>query len=207
MKRVAIIMAVLAISAGLGCNKKESSQSPSAAPPKVEGKRVNAAPMNDKELALAFLGGIQAGDKKLMYRVSNLTPELVEESREKLTNTVKYKQSKKERAETEHALRMSGNIDFFLKKLTSILPKSARLEVIETNKGAGETRQAHDIKISYVEQNESMGDKDGKKIREMLVTLQQIKHVVNGIALQEFVFDSADLEKMATRNFVVLSYY
>ena len=144
-----------------------------------------------------------------MYDVSGLTPEMVKESREKLTNTTKYKQSKKERAETEHALRMSGNIDFFLKKLTHIFPKSAQLQVMKTlQDGSGKNfKKMYDIKITYTKSEDGLVDKSSKKARENIVRLQQIAHVVNGHTLQEFVFDNKDFEKMADKNFTVLSYF
>lgn len=210
MRRFIIIMAVVMISgATLGCSKKESSQSQPATNAKVERRIVNPAQMNDYELALVFLEGIQHNDKKQMYDVSNLTPEMVEESRNKLTDTAKYKLTKNERTATEHALRMSGSIDFFLKKLTKILPKSAQLQVIKTTHvGSGtNTINVHDIKITYSTKEDGVVDKSGKQAREIVVRLQQIRHVVNGHTLQEFVFNNKDFEKMADKDFVVLSYF
>jgi len=206
MRRVAIVLAVMALSAS-GCNQQESGQSKTVTA-KVAGN-VNPAQMNDEELAFAFLRGIQNGDKKLMYEVSNLTPELVEDSRNKLTHRSKYKQSKKEWSETEHALRMSGSIDFFLKKLKNILPKSAQLELIKERQDAsGENpKNVYDIKIIYSKKEDAMLDKNGKKVKEMVVQLHQVKHTVAGRTLQEFVFDNKDFERMADRDFVVLSYY
>ena len=205
MKKGLFIMAVLVISGIiLGCSKKESNLPVAAA--KVEQKQIAPEQINDGELALAFLAGIQNKDKKRVYEISNLTSELVEESRAKLTNTVKYKLTKKERAETEHALRMSGSIDFFLKKLTSILPKSAQLQVMKSIK-IDNTTNDHHIKITYSKREEAVSDKTGKSAKEIVVKLKQIKHVVNGLTLQEFVFDNKDFEKMADKNFEVVSYY
>lgn len=208
MKRVFVALALLTIIGTIfGCNKKENTL------PAVAAKNVKAqkAPgqMNDSELALAFLGCIPNNDKKLMYEVSNLTTEMVEESRAKLTNTAKYKLTSKERTATEHALRMSGSIDFYLKKMTKILPASAQLETIKTEqqKNHESAVNIHYIKISYRNKDESPADKKGQPVKEMIVKLKQIKHVVNGVTLQEFVFDSKDFEKMADKDFEVVSYY
>jgi len=207
MKRVIVFMAVLAISGTFSaCSKKENNVQPPIVP-KVEQKIIIAPElMKDAESALAFIAAIQSNDKKRMYDISNLTTELVEESRTKLTNAAKYKQTKKERAETEHALRMSGNIDFFLKKLTKILPKSAQLQSMKSDKMDDSTND-HYIKITYSKREEAVSDKSGKLAKEIAVKLKQIKHVVNGLTLQEFVFDNKDFEKMADKNFEVLSYF
>ncbi len=208
MKRVLIIVIALTLSGILsGCNSKGSNQP--VAPVKVEQKKTDPANMNNSERAVAFLIAIQNNDKKMMYEISGLTPEMVNESREKLTHAAKYKQSKKERAESEHALRMSGSIDFFLKKLTGILSKSAQLQLTKTTQDTNgkKSKNIHDIKITYSKIEDSLVDKSGKKAREIVVRLQQISHVVNGNTLQEFFFDSKDFEKMADKDFVVLSYF
>lgn len=208
MKRVFVLMTVLVfMGAVTGCSKKENIQP--AATEKKEQIIVVSDQMKDSDRALAFLACIQKNDKKLMYEVSNLTPKLVEESRKKLTNVAKYKQTPKERAETEHALRMSGNIDFFLKKLTKIFPPSALLQVTKTTQEAraDSSINVHLIKISFTNKEDALGDKAGKQIKEMVVRLHQIKHLVNGNTLQEFVFDNKDFEKMSDKDFEVLSYY
>jgi len=205
MKKGLFILAVMVISGTfLGCSKKESS--PPVAVAKVEQKQLAPDQMNDSERALAFLAGIQSSEKKRLYEISNLTPELVEESRTKLTNTDKYKLTKKERAETEHALRMSGSIAFFIKNLTTILPKSALIQVMKSIKIDSSTND-HYIKITYNKREDAVSDRNGKLAKEIVVKLKQIKYMVNGQALEEFVFDSKDFEKMADKSFEVLSYY
>lgn len=201
------ILVVLALSGIFtACNKTENNQ---AAAVKIEQKSIVTSQMNDAELAVAFLNGIQNGDKKRIYEVSNLTPELVENSRKILTNTTKYKQTKKERVETEHALRMSGSIDFFLKKLPKVLPKSTQLLVSKTTKEntADSTLKIHHIKVVYSNRDEALSDKTLQKMKEMTIRLQQIDHVVNGRLLHEFSFKSEDFEKIADGNFEVTSYY
>lgn len=208
MKRVLIVVTALVLSGLIcACNNKGSSQPTATA--KVEQKSIVPAQMKDSELAVAFLVAVQNNDKKMMYEISSLTPEMVNESREILTHAAKYKQSKKERAETEHALRMSGNIDFYLKKLTKIFPQSALLQVTKTTQEsrADGSINVHLIKVSFSNKEDALGDKVGKRIKEMVVRLHQIKHVVNGNTLQEFVFDSKDFEKMSDKEFEVLSYY
>lgn len=208
MKNAIVVLAVLVLFGAIaGCSKKENI--PPVATEKKGQKIVVSDQMKDSDRALAFLACIQKNDKKLMYEVSNLTPELVEESRKKLTNTAKYKQTPKERAETEHALRMSGNIDFFLKKLTKIFPQSAVLQVTKTTQEAraDSSINVHLIKITFSNKEDALVDKVGKQIKEMVVRLHQIKHVVNGHTLHEFVFDNKDFEKMSDKEFEVLSYY
>ncbi|HIJ95351.1 MAG TPA: hypothetical protein HPP94_06375 [Desulfuromonadales bacterium] len=209
MKRVIVVLSVFAMAGAVsGCNKKGNTPPAAVA---AKAAQVQKAPgqMNDGELALAFLGCVQNNDKKLMYEVSNLTAERVEESREKLTNTAKYKQTSQERTATEHALRMSGSIDFYLKKMTKILPASAQLEIIksEQEKKSESAVNIHSIKISYSNKDEAPADKSGKSVKDMVVKLKQIKHVVNGVTLREFIFDSKDFEKMADKDYEVVSYY
>lgn len=207
MKKIFSIVALVALSGTISaCNKKENSQ-PAAA--KVQQKVVVTAQMSDGDRARAFLAGIQNNDKKLMYDVSSLTPELVENSRKILTNTATYKQTKKERAETEHALRMSGSIDFFLKKMPKILLKSAQLQVSKTTKEgtADSPLKVHLVKVIYSNKDEALSDKKGQRVKEMILRLQQIEHVVNGRLLHEFSFKSEEFEKIADGEFEVTSYY
>jgi hypothetical protein len=208
MKQVLVILTLLALTGTISaCNKKEGSQPASAA--KVEQKASTPDRPAYREPALSFLSGIQYGDKKLMYETSNLTPELVENSRNILTHTEKYKQTKKERAETEHALRMSGSIDFFLKKLTKILPKSAQLQLIKTTQKTKDkiTTKEHKIKIIFPNRDDALVDKNGERIKEMAIRLLQVEHTVNGHTMQEFVFDNKDFEKMSDQEYEVLVHY
>lgn len=187
------------------CNKKEDI------PPvaKVEQKIIATGQMNDSDRVLAFFAGIQSNDKKLMYGVSNLTPEMVENSRKILTDTVTYKQTKKERVETEHALRMSGTIDFYLKKLTKIIPKSAQFQVIKTTQEnkTNSVVKVHHVKIFYSNKDEALTDKKGQRIKEMAIRLQQIDHKVKNQLMHEFLFENRDFEKLADGNFEGMTYY
>ena len=164
----------------------------------------------DKKLTLKFLQGIQAGDKKLMYEAANLTEDIVNESREKLIHQTQYKLTELQRAEYQHALRISGQIDFFILKTRPMFPKSAGFKILETTaKGStgGGSHSVHRVKITYANQTEAMRDKTGKPVREMVVLLQQITRPVGGHSIHEHSFYSKDFEKIADRDFEVLSYF
>jgi hypothetical protein len=196
MKKSVWLLVILALGVIIfGCNSKG-------------GKQPEAG--IDKDLALKFLQGTQNGDKKVMYEATNLTTEIVNDNREKLVHAKQYKQTDRQRRDSEYALRISGNIDFFLSKLRAMLPKSAGFQVTKTEaKGTIEdaVRTVHFVKITYNNKNEAMRDKTGKPVREIVLHLQQLDRTVDGRGLHEFSFDSKDFEKMANRDFEVLSYF
>lgn len=164
----------------------------------------------DKDLALKFLQGIQNGDKKMMYEAANLTTEVVNDSREKLIHPAQYKQTDMQRRESEHALRTSGQIDFFVSKTRQMFPKSAAFQVMKTtDKGSteGVRVSVHLVKITYANKDEAMRDKTGKPVREMVVRFMQLTRTVGGRPISEFSFDSKDFEKMADKDFEVSSYF
>ena len=164
----------------------------------------------DKELALKFLQGIQNGDKKIMYAATNLTTDIVNDSREKLIHPAQYKQTELQRRESEHALRISGEIDFFLAKTRPMFPKSASFHIKETtakDPTGGGRHSVHLVKITYANKAEAMRDKTGKPVKEMVVRLQQLTRSVSGRSINEFSFESKDFEKIADRDFEVLSYF
>ena len=163
-----------------------------------------------KEKALIFLQGIQDGNKPQMYEAANLTTDLVNESREKLIHSGQTKLTEQQRKDFEYALKISGEIDFFVSKLRKMLPKSASFEIIKaTAKSAtGDTKNAvHMVKIAYGNKEEAMLDKTNKPVKEMVLNLQQSTRTVNGKLMREFSFNSEDFEKIADRNFEVLSYF
>lgn len=163
----------------------------------------------DKDIALKFLQGIQNGDKKMMYEATNLTTDIVNDSREKLIHPAQYKQTDEQRRESEHALRISGEIDFFLAKIRPMFPKSASFQIKETTaKGStGGRHSVHLVKITYANKAEAMRDKTGKPVKEMVVRLQQLTRSVGGRLVHELSFYSKDFEKIADRDFEVLSYF
>ena len=164
----------------------------------------------DKDLALKFLQGIQNGDKKMMYEAANLTTDVVNDSREKLIHPAQHKQTDIQRRESEHALRTSGQIDFFVSKTRQMFPKSAAFQVMKTtDKGSTEGVRVsiHLVKITYANKDEAMRDKTGKPVREMVVRFMQLTRTVGGRPINEFSFDSKDFEKMADKDFEVSSYF
>jgi hypothetical protein len=187
-----------------GCNGKGDSQ------PQERKVEQNAGPNSDKDLALKFLQGIQNGDKNKMYDAANLTPDLVNDSREKLIHAKQHKLTDQQRKEFEHALRISGQIDFFIAKIRKMFPKSSGLEITETT-AKGSTDDArhtiHRVKITYLNKDEAMRDKTGKPVKEMAVHLQQLTRSVSGRSIQEFSFEGKDFEKFADKDFEVLSYF
>jgi len=164
----------------------------------------------DKALALKFLQGIQNGDKKAMYEAANLTTDMVNDNREKLIHPAQYKQTDQQRKESEHALRISGEIDFFISKIRPMFPKSASLQLVKTTvRGTtdGVRHIEHLIKITYANKTDALADKTGKPVKEMVVRLQQLTRPVGGRPVHKFSFESKDFEKIADKDFEVLSYF
>lgn len=162
----------------------------------------------DKSITLNFLRGIQNDDKKAMYEAANLTTDIVNESREKLVHQKQYKLTAQQIAEYQHALRLAGGIDFFLAKTKPMFPKSASFQIMETTAMAstdGGSLSVDRVKITYAKQAESMRDKTGKPVREMLFRLQQITRSVGSRPIHAFSFK--DFEKIADKDFEVLSYF
>ena len=187
-----------------GCNSKGCSQ-----PQERKGEQKAGSDI-DKDLALKFLQGIQDGDKNKMYEATNLTMDIVNESREKLIHSKQNKLTEQQRNEFEHALRISGQIDFFIAKIRQMFPKSSRLEITQTTVKDSPNNIRHTVhlvKITYLNKIEAMRDKTGKSMKEMTVHLQQLTLLVSGRPIHEFSFDSKDFEKIADKEFEVLSYF
>lgn len=164
----------------------------------------------DKGPALKFMQGVQAGDKNKMYEAANLTTDIVNDSREKLIHPKQYKQTDLQRKDLEHALRISGEIDFFSVKMKKLIPKSASFQITKTKAKSltGDAKNAvHFVKITYGNKEEAMADRTGRPVREMVLHLQQATRTLNGRLIHEFSFNSEDFEKIADKNFEVLSYY
>lgn len=164
----------------------------------------------DKGPVLRFIQGIQDGNKKKMYEATNLTGELVNESREKLIYPGQNRQTEHQRKDAEHALRISGEIDLFSTKLKRLLPGSAVIRITKSMSRAstGDTAHAdHSVRITYGNRQEAMIDKTGRTVREMDLHLQQATRSINGRSIHEFSFNSEDFEKIADRDFEVSSYF
>ena len=205
MKKAVWLLGILMLGVIIfGCKSREGSQ------PQERKAEQNSGSNIDKDLALKFLQGIQDGDKNKMYEAANLTPDIVNESREKLIHAKQHKLSEQQRKEFERALRISGEIDFFVAKIRKMFPKSSRCEITQTT-AKGSTDDArhsvHRVKITYLNKGEAMRDKKGKPVKEMVVNLQQLTRSLGGRSVQEFSFEGKDFEKFADKDFEVLSYF
>jgi len=204
MRKVTFLAGLLAlVLAGAGCNSKGANQS-------AQGGKAGQKVAGDKELAAKFLLGVQNGDKNKVYEAANLTQAMVDDSREKLVHAAQHKQTEQQRLNSEHALRTSGNIDFFIKKTRKMLPPSASFMVVGSKvlkTGDDASHSVHDVKISYGNRAEAMIDKSGKPIKEMMIHLQQVSRMVNGSWIHDFSFDGRDFEKMSERDFEVITYF
>ncbi|MEI6212787.1 MAG: hypothetical protein WCP10_01680 [Desulfuromonadales bacterium] len=164
----------------------------------------------DSASALRFLQGIQSGDKKMMYEAARLTDNIVNDSREKLVNPSRYAQTEQQRKDSEFALRISGEIDFFSSKFRKMLPKSAVFIITDSrfkNSTAEASNAVHLVRISYGNRDEAMTDRTNRPVKEMLLRLQQVTRSINGSPMHEFSLNSEDFEKIADKNFEVVSYY
>jgi hypothetical protein len=110
-----------------GCTSKGNSQ-----PQESRGEQKAGSDL-DRDLALEFLQGIQDGDISKMYEAANLTTEIVNISREKLIHSRQNKITDQQRMEFEHALRTSGQIDFFIMKVRRMFPKSSSFQILKKN--------------------------------------------------------------------------
>lgn len=205
MKKMLWLAGILILSMSFaGCNSKDTTR-----PPERKGE-LNANTEIDKELMLKFLRGIQDGDKSKMYEAANLTANIVNESREKLVHSTQYKLTERQRREYEYALRISGQIDFFIAKVRRMFPKSSRFDIVQT---AAQTavddieRTEQIVKITYTQRDEAMRDKTTRPVKEMVVHLQQTTLSVGGRAIHGFSFSGKDFEKIADKDFEVLSYF
>lgn len=187
-----------------GCSGKGGEQ------PRISKTEQKALLDNDKTLALKFLQGVQDGDKDMMFAAANLTKEIVDDSRDKLIHPAKYKQTDLQKKDSEHALRVSGNIDFIAAKIKVMLPKSASYQITKTTGTdfpEGGRKTEHSVQITYGNKEEAMKDKTGKPVKVMLLPLLQISRLVNGRWIYDISFNSKDFEKIANREFEVLSYF
>lgn len=205
MKKAVWLVGILILGAlFFGCNSKGDSR-----PQERKGEQ-KAGSAIDKELALKFLHGIQDGDKNTMYEAANLTTDIVNDSREKLIYSKQHKLTDQQRTEFEYALRISGQIDFFIAKIRKMFPKSSGFEITQTTAEGpidGASHTEHIVKITYVNKDEAMRDKTGKPVREMVVHLQQLSRSVSGRPIHEFSFNGKDFQKIADKDFEVLLYF
>ena len=205
MRRAVWLLVIVAISSYFfGCNDKGGNH------PQGSKAEQKAQSDNDKALALKYFHGLQDGDKDKMYEAANLTKDIVSESREKLIHPAQNKQTDQQRKDLEHALRVSGNIDFIFAKVSNLLPKSANFQIIQTSakdETEGVRISDHSIKITYSNKEEAVRDKTGKPVKEMVLHLLQISRSISGRWIHDFSFASKDFERMADRDFIVMLYF
>ncbi len=205
MKKAVWLFGILILGLTIfGYNSRADSQ-----PQERQGEQ-KASPDSDQERALKFLQGIQSGEKKKMYEAANLTPDIVNDSREKLVHSKKYNLTEQQRKDSEHILRISGQIDYFFKMLKKMFPKSSSIQILETAaKGSadGGRNTEHVVKITYLNKNEAVRDKTGKTVKEMAIHLRQVTRSINGRSIYQFSFSGKDFDKFADRDFEVLSYF
>jgi hypothetical protein len=165
---------------------------------------------NDKTLALKFLQGVQDGDKGKMFEAANLTKEIVDDSRDKVIHPAKYNQTEQQKKDSEHALRVSGNIDFIAAKIKVMLPKSASFQIAKATGidiPAGGRKTEHSVQVTYSKKEEAITDKTNKPVKVMVLPLLQISRQVNGRWIYDISFDTKDFDKIADREFQVVSYF
>lgn len=205
MKAAPYLLLIIAIGIFVfGCSGKTSEQ------PKTSKTEQKALLENDSILAHKFLQGVQESNKAKMFEAANLTAELVNDSREKLIHATKYKQTEQQRKDAEHALRVSGNIDFIASKIKIILPKSANFQVtksINSELPDGTKKIEHSVQITYANKAEAISDKEGRSVKSMVLHLLQISRLVNGRWINDISFNTMEFEKMAGKEFEVLSYF
>lgn len=205
MKNIVLFVVTLLCAAQFaGCRGPEGAPSTGKAAKVV----VAADEAQGKASLLAFLKALQNSDKKAAYAASNLTPELVEKSRTLLVNQPVHKLTKEQATEAENALRMSGSIDLYLKKMHAIILKSATIEVVKSGKWAASPNVLmHEAKITYANQKEALSDNTGKRIKEFILRFQQIQYEVDGRLLQEFLIEDKAFEDLVNRKLEVKSYF
>lgn len=211
IKILSIFLSLVLVASISGCASKSDEQN--VLKNKNIEKKNTQTEQNDKannELALTFLHGLQDGNKEKMYVATNMTIDQGIKSRDKLIYASKNKLTDSERKECENALRISGQIDFFVSKIRKLFPKSANYQITKTIKKESKDNNnnyEHFITITYSNKNEAIVDKSSKAVKEMTVHLQQIEHTLDGKLIREFSFESKDFDKMADRDFEVVSYF
>lgn len=204
MKTAVRILMIIAVSTVVfGCSRTGGQ-------PQRSKAELKAAAAIDKDLALKYLHGVQDGDKKKMYEAANLTTDIVKECREKLIHIKQNKLTENKRLECEHALRISGNIDFIAAKMIKMLPKSASFQITQTTPTDlpdGTRKAEHSVRVTYSNKEDAVHDKTGKPVKELVLPLLQISRSVNGLWIHDFSFNSKDFEKIANKDFEVLSYF
>ena len=210
MKTSVVVFCLLAGCVALGgCQGRESAPKTSSATKSELATLPAANEQQGHDLANKFLTALQQGDKKALYRIANLTPEILEESRTKLIHQTTAKLTPEQKSAAENALRLSGNIDYNLKKLRLFFPLSAKIVVENTAKTKIDSVEllTHRVKVTYTNKKEALSDKDGKQIKEFVFQLQQLQYPYGANVLQDFIVDKQDYENFMNKKFNVVSYF
>ncbi len=198
MKQIIKIIVLIAVSISVfGCNNKNREEQ-------------KALLESNKNLALKFLHGVQDGDKKAMYDAAGLTEQIVANSREKLIHSAKYKQTDAQKKDLEHALRVSGNIDFIAAKIKVLLPKTAAIQitnVVGKDPVEGGKTTEYTVQVTNNVKEDAIHDKTGKAVKVMVLPFLSVSRLIDGNWIHDFSFDTKDFEKLAVRNFDVLTYF
>ncbi|QWV98271.1 hypothetical protein KP005_03005 [Geomonas nitrogeniifigens] len=200
-----VIFAAIA-TAVAACNGKPADQQAGKvqAEQKTAPKDVAAAQV----LAISFLSGLQAGDKAKMYQATNLTTEQVAASRDKLVHIKQNKMTDAQRLACKHVLKISGDVDFFAAKLRKILTPTATIKITQTAPaGTPVSHLVHTVSVTYSSKTDAVQDKTGKAVKELKLPMQQFDHPVEAGEVHEFAFTGQEFEKMANRDFEVVSYF
>ena len=91
-----------------------------------------------------------------------------------------------------------------------MLPKSAGFQITQTamkDQPDGVRRTDHSVKVTYSVKEEAISDKTGKTVKEIVLPFLQISRSVDGRWINDFSFDSKDFEKIAGKEFEVISYF
>lgn len=206
MRNVVRMMLFLFLLGLAACNGKPADQQ--AQKESVEQKKGAKDVGAGQELATAFLDGVKTGDKNKMYQAAGLSPELVKSSLETLIHIKQNKVSDAQRIACERVVKVSGDVDFFLAKLRKILPENCSVKVTGTSSELTPVKHAvYTIAVSYADKAHTIQDKTGKQVKELKLHLQEFEHPVEGGVVREFTFSSQDYEKMAAKDFEVMSYF
>ncbi|WP_136514719.1 hypothetical protein [Geomonas edaphica] len=201
MRKVVRALGIAAIGFSVfGCNGKGTDKD--ARPSGAEQKITLPDGTKDRDLAMKYLYGIQNEDKKSMYEATNLTEALANEAREKFIYQKKYQLTEKQLKDYERTLAISGEIDFYAKKIKDNLPKSAKFEIVKSEplKSPPTARiEVYSVKITYQNQKEAIRDESRKAVKVMVVKMYHVTQSLNGRWAHEFTFDSKQRE--------VLSYF
>ncbi|WP_224960129.1 hypothetical protein [Geomonas subterranea] len=206
MRNAVRLIIFAAIAAAIAaCNGKPTDQPAGKVQAEQKGTKDQGAA---QARATSFLTALQAGDKVKMYQAANLTAEQVASSRDKLIHIKQTKMTDAQRAACEHVLKISGDVDFYAAKLRKLVTPTATVRITQTaGANGGAPHLVHTVTVTYSKKDDAVQDKTGKTVKELKLPLQQFDYPVDAGEVHEFAFASQDFEKMANKEFEVVSYF